>query len=465
MDKTFLKVTYLSIFLSTFFYLIYLTIEGSLSDIVYDIYSKPLYAYSILLFILSSIFLYIIVCKNKTYTPSIILYLSFLAVPLFGSIGHRIHVDLFGYSFYGVISFEFPVFVWSVGTTALFAGILFSQLFTRLPKRNLTHLWDFKRTSFLLWLFLFVSLTCTVIALFRIGYIPVLHSGIDAVRINYPDVAGRYPYKFSRLFIITSLLSMVLFFLNNHNKLFLYVFLLSLFGLSIYGQRMMVFLPIFSFLLIYVKFHKPNIVRFIIMGFFFCCLVIIFLIAQEYRGGHLHNGVKVRENILLPLFAEWSSYSHVTNEIRRGEHYLKEDIFLGPLTMIFPRQIWALFGIDKDSVIKEHSALYYYGEQFDDELGIRITPIGEAYASYGIFYGVCLQMFIFGVIFGVLEKMYLNLNKLDSRLCILCFLISLFMFLPISTLKIYLDRGVYFGSILLLCMLVGTNRCFSRTPE
>ena len=115
MHKIFLKLSSILIFIQIILFLVYLILEGSLGNIIYNIHSEPLYRYSILLFAFSFALMCITVYKNKTFTPSCILFISFLAVPLIGPLSYRVHVDLYGVSSHGLISFAYPVFVWSAG--------------------------------------------------------------------------------------------------------------------------------------------------------------------------------------------------------------------------------------------------------------------------------------------------------------------------------------------------------------
>jgi len=119
----------------------------------------------------------------------------------------------------------------------------------------------------------------------------------------------------------------------------------------------------------------------------------------------------------------------------------------------------AVFDVDKNDVMHKYGAAWVFGNYLGQEgWGIRIGTIGEAYAGYGVYYGVCLQMFLFGIIFGVLERIYLNLNKKDARLGFVCFLMSLFMYLPLSTLVVTTTNLLFFGFFFILYQIIGTNQ-------
>ncbi len=451
--RIFLRPGHVIVYMTILAGLIYLIINGLLGDLILMLYSNTLLAYSVLFFTLSFAFLCIVLYRRRQYTPSMLLFIFFLAVPIFGYFSYVIFIDTHGTFFGKILSFDFPIFVWSVGMAAFFAGILLPHLFLRWPKRNLINVWNLGHISFILWFFLGISVIASIIAIVKIGYLPMLKSGINEVRGNYDSIAGRYPAKISRLFTITSPLAIILFFLKN-KKIYLLVLLVSSLGSMMYGQRMYLVWAISFLCLIYFKFNKPKMRQIFMLGCVGICFVVLLILASEFRAGRLDENATLRENISFPLFSEYSYYALVTDEIRLSGEFLEEDIFLGTLVRILPRQIWALIGIDKEFVMAKYSAVHYFGEQFSDDMGTRITPIGEAYAGYGVI-GVLVLMSIVGIVFGTLEKVYLNLNKLDVRLTVICFLLTLLISLPTATLSAIVDPFVFYGGILFICQLIG----------
>lgn len=464
-DFQLFKLTGLVIYVSGVLFLAYLVLSESVADVIFSISAVPWLGYSILLFILSFVFLALSLYKNRTYTPSIFLFAFFLIVPIIGHISYQIFIDLHGDFFGKQVSLEYPLFVWSVGTAVFFAGVLLPHLFPSLPRRNVMATWDAPRAMFLLWLFLGISLTASLVVVAKIGYLPIFHSGIDEVRESYEQIAGRFTSKFSRLFVIASLLAAVMLFLSKYKKTCLIFYFMSLLGSALYGERMYLFWALIFFFLIYLKFHKPTKRQVLIFMVLACSLLALFVIIAENRAGRLDEGVTLKESIILPLFSEYSYYAYVVDEISESGRYLKGDIFWGALVLIFPRQIWALFDIDKDYVMQKYSAVHFFGKWFNDRYGTRITPIGEAYAGYGLLAGVCFQMFAFGLIFGVLERVYLKLSKENIWLGFVCFLISLFMWLPLATLNAIVDPMIYFGSILLVCQMVAAKKVLIAREE
>jgi oligosaccharide repeat unit polymerase len=443
--------------------LVILIISGVLNDVVQIIYAEKLLRYSILFVVLSFVCLCIVVYKNNQYTPSILLFAIFLAVPILGYFSYEIFIDLHGTFFGQLLTFDFPFFVWSLGMFVFFAGTLFSHFLFRFRNRKVHSAWSLTRLSFLLWLILGISTIAAVVVIARIGYLPILESGISVVRGNYEDIAGRYPTKLARLFIVASLFASTLFFLTKKRR-YLIVLLLTSVGLTLYGERLYLFWAIIFHCLIYLKFHKPRIrqlVGYAVLGF---CFVALLLVFAERRAGRLDGDISLKEHIALPIFSEYSYYAYVVNDVSISGEFLEEDIFLNALVRLFPRQIWSFIGVDKDFVMQNYSAIRYFGEQFREHMGVRITPVGEAYAGYGIA-GVVVQMLLLGIVFGVLEGAYMSLDKLDVRQCLVSFLLTLFMWIPIATLSVIVDPFIFYGEIIFVCILLGKRKVFDVVKD
>ena len=184
------------------------------------IYTKPLYRYAFLLFAFSLILFIIILNKIKTfYSPSFIFLLMLLAPPIIGPIGYKVFTELYGHELNLDRYFDFATFIWAVGTTSFFIGMFCSHFLLPLPKPKWLVLWDTKRAGFLMCMTLGLSIAFTVIALYRIGYIPVLHQNIDSERGSYEAIVGSKILKLSTLAIISGIMSWMLVFLT-HKKIF-----------------------------------------------------------------------------------------------------------------------------------------------------------------------------------------------------------------------------------------------------
>jgi oligosaccharide repeat unit polymerase len=457
MTKRHLIPVLASAYIVTILSLVLLLFEQSWLDVVL---SEPLYGYSIILFFLSSVFVLIIIHKSGFLSPSIFLLIIFLLCPWVGSENFREFVARFG-DFYGtpMPSFAFPTFVWSIGTVSFFAGVLLAFLFIPGLNRNLMALWDRKRMQLLFYLTLALSLIATIIAIGRIGYIPLLVGDITGERVDYVEIVGAFIYRFSGLWLIAGLMASILFFFEKRKSRYLYLLIVIASGLGkmVYGQRTGLIVIGVIFVLMYLKFVRPKMSHVLLIGVTASVLVFLLMRQGEFKEGHYSSDQSLKKTIVRNSFHEWRYYSTVVDETKATEEYLGWQIFLGPLISLVPRQVCALFGYDKNEVIRQYSAVFYYGRMFDDPYGIRLTPIGEAFAGYGV-RGVILLLFILGIFFGAFEKFYFSLKRQDARLFVICYLFSMMIYLPIATILNLFAPLIQTGLVVFVYYYFGTRK-------
>jgi hypothetical protein len=188
-----------------------------------------------------------------------------------------------------------------------------------------------------------------------------------------------------------------------------------------------VVLVLFAFGLMFVKASKASLSRLLLLAAVVLPLFYGLMILGEYRGGLDVSRWTALERIEAVTLSEWKEYSVVVDETRTGS--IGWRTFVGPFFTLIPGPIFTLLGSNKSDLITRYSAVFHYGREFDVPMGMRIGPIGEGFAAYG-FVGVFLQMVVLGVFFGVFEKRYVGLEKDDARLCVVCYFLSLMLFLP-----------------------------------
>lgn len=426
------------------------------------LFVKSTYGYSILILIAAFIVALLIVRKRQRIPPSFFLYFMFCAFVILGPIGARIYRNYFGlYHGKYPLTSEYPVFLWSIGTFMLMLGVLVSGSF-RMPLRNIyITRWSSSLVTFLLWAMFAIALLGTIYAISKIGYIPVLKGNVDVARADYGRVTGELPIKMWRLWLIVAIYSSLSIYLKQNRKLFVGVTITSLFMLFLFAQRNYMFVGIAVFILIYYKFNKFKIVHLL----YIVSMFIAFVFYAEVRHGRSFNKIPLQDIVMMNSAREWREYSIVVNDIRKSRQFYGKDIYIGALAPILPKQIWFAFGVDKEEITRKFGANFIFGRQFGDLIGIRIGTIGEAYAGYGLLFGVCLQMILFGLIIGMLERFYSKLSPLDSRLPIVCFFLALLLLLPITTLYVTTSYGVFYGFILLIFIILGSYRSDSASNK
>jgi len=436
MGKRYLMPISVLLYTTTCLSVVYLLLHPPMLNFIF---SETLYVYSILLFLLSIIFELIIIYKGRLLTPSLFLLMIFVSFPLLGSLGFKRIFETYS-SFEGrqLPSFAFPTFVWSFGTFCFFGGVLLSYFLLARLKFNYIALWNRKRMLLLLILSLLLSTLVTIISLYKIGYIPLIRGDHLNERLNYGKIIGRFILRFD-LWVVVGLLSSMLFVLKKNKKRYIYLFLtiISALGTAVYGQRMQLVIILFILGLMYFKFTKVKKSQVLLIGISFYLILYILMLQTRHRAGDNLSDISYLpsiETVIINAYPEWRYYSIVVNEAKSSSNYLGWQILSGPFIIFIPRPIFTFLGSDKNACIREYSAVYYYGKEFNMPYGIRITPIGEAFAAFGIG-GVFFYMLFYGIFFGVFEKIYIALRKPDARLFIICYLLSLMMFLPMSTIN------------------------------
>lgn len=442
----------MAVYLFVFLTIVTVIFDGAVVNVFI---AEPLYGASALLFLFTFLLVLWIARKSTAIPPSAALFMFFLAGPIFGPPGLRVFEKLFGDLSNVNIALAFPLFVWALGMATLMVGILVAHFIFKGPKRNRLVLWDEQRASLLLWGIMALAAIFTVFVLFRLGYVPILHSNIDAVRGSFHKIVGEYPLKFSRLWLVAVPLAVTFAAVKTNRKVYLVLTAICCLLLMIYGQRIYAFVAIATAVLLSLKMQKVRIRHLATFGL---GLVVLSLLYAEFRGGRSFKELSTSELVVMNIFREWREYTFVVNEVRESGDFYGEQFFTGALLPILPKQVWAVVGVDKNKLMTEKSAVYVLGRQFGDELGIRIGTIGEAYTSFGLFYGVCLQLFAFGLLFGWLEVAYLRLDKRDARLALVCFGLALLLFLPIATLIATLSTAVFFGFFLLMFHFAATYK-------
>lgn len=385
-------------------------------------------------------------------TPSLLLWLFFLVFALLGPPGARIYLKTFGlyHGRYDIIS-DYPLFVWTVGSAALLVGVLLVHLLVPIRIKTLIA-WDRKRSAWALWLVAVVAAASTAYVLAKIGYLPIFKGNIGAERGLYDRVAGEYVLKFSRLWFIAAPVSGMFLFLGRGRLIPAALMLASVLALMVYGQRIFAVIGLISIALLYAKF-RPIKPRWIAYG---AALGVALLLMAEWRGGS-HQNMPLSDLVVMNAAREWKEYAIIVNRLHSNEQFYGEKLFVGALAPLLPKQVWELFDVDKQDLVHKFGANFVFGAEFHDPIGIRIGTIGEAYAGYGLYWGVCLQLFLYGLIFGLLEKTYFRLHPADARLVFISFLMALLLILPINTLYVTTAFFTFFGFFHLLTFFVGRN--------
>lgn len=414
---------------------------------------------SVLLAGLSAVLAYAKRVVPSFLSPSSYLLAFFLAVPVLGAANYRQALNQ------GAIpsgrelpDSPVPTLVWCVGTAAFFLGVFLSRLRRRTTTKIRRWLWVRGRALGLLAISVTLGLAGTAVALRQIGYVPLLRFDVMDDRSAYLETVGAFAARFSGEFwLVPCLLFTTLFEGEGRTRRYAYLVgaVLSALGTLVYAQRSGVFLAAAAASLVHLKHRRVGIKHALGLAGAAAAAVYLLMIQAEYRGG-FYSDRAVRERVVGHAFSEWQDYSLAMDEIQSARVSGDWRILVGPFFTLVPRQGFALLGYDKMELVREYSAVYHFGREFGMEYGIRIGPIGEAFAAGG-FTGLLAIMGSLGLVFGTLESTYLRLEAGDGRVVGVSYLLALMLYLPLSTLLSLLGPLLHTGVWVLLFQWIGTQ--------
>lgn len=428
-----------------------------LPEVIGLIFSRPMLPFSALFMCISALIAGLLARKHYygIARPSCYVIGLFLIAPPLGHLAYLVFIKVYGKYMGTEVDFDYPVYLWYLGCTLFSLGIIFSGFLSRYKRQAMLYRWDVFRLRKTLMVFILISAAFTVLSISEIGYIPILRGNIDVERISYGAVVGDYTLKFSRLWLIASILSTHLYFLEKTKKAYVLLLGVCIFLLGLYGQRYYAAIAGAYFFLIYLKHKRPK-VKSLTLAALIMLILYCGVVPLRKGEGPEFKGLSIAEKAVFIAFGEWREYSYVINDFHRvpGKKLLKEDIFIGVLAALLPKEVWSLFGFDKDKLL-EYNAAFYFDDYFNHYGGggIRIGIIGECYAGFGV-PGVIFIMVFLGFVLGYLENRYLALDREDPKQAVICFILSMLMFLPWSTFINFTSTGVFFGSFVVVSMLL-----------
>lgn len=444
-----------TILLSTFIGLTIISVSYNIS------YNAYLWASIFAAISIGIIFFLKVMYRDYLLTPSTYIIFLFLIVPVIGIQGYHVYINIYHmYMGFGKkLTFERPLFVWYLGSMVFAIAVAITHKF--FGKKSITSKlsWDYKKLKVLLIIFVCISASTSLLAIYKLGYIPILRGVIEDERFDYSIIIGENIVKSSRLWIIVFIISSTIYFREKKKKIYLLLMALSCFFVTMYGQRQLLFILLCYFFWDYQKFYE--LYKKIKLSYILVVAVLVdllFLAISTVRRGHLAkvDALALVDKLLISTFAEWKEFSYVVNNFVNHWQFLKWKIFTGVFATLIPKEVFSLFGYDK-SKLYDMNASTYFGDYFGHYAGIRIGVIGEAFAGVGIS-GMVLIIAGLGIMFAYFEKKYIVLDKDNPWLMLIIFSIAVMMILPILSFVNITDFIKFYGFFILLCVFFGTKR-------
>lgn len=448
--RSFFIMIFISAIFAGMLCLVFTSAEGVNISPRFDMY----FIFGIIFTVVSLLILSAIYSRYKVAmtTPSFFIIGLFLIIPVIGYIGRglflKIYGDVWGYK----LDFSFPFYLWTLGTMVFSSAVLTSDILLKRKWERSPYCWDTSRLKIIMILFIFIAALSTLLALYKIGYIPLFKGNIDVTRFTYDAEIGEYRIKFSRLWLIVYIIAVHLYFIEKR-RFYIFIIVASTVLLLVYGNRTYALIPTVYLFLAYLKYKKSIKIRNLVLVVLIA--IMLFYSINQIRGSEAEEYKKVTltERVIFVTFGEWREFSYVMNDFNKSKSvFLKEKIFIGVLAPIFPKQFWMLLGLDKDELLANNAA-YYFGYYFGHYAGIRVGVIGECFVGFGI-PGVILIMFVVGMLFSFCERRYISFSLDEPRFMMTCFVLAIFMFLPLLTFINITTTVIFFGFFIFLCMIL-----------
>jgi len=406
------------------------------------------------------------------YLPSFYLFLFFSIVPLFGIKSYQIYSKLYP-DYLGVqLDMKQPLDFWLQGTFFIMFGIYLTHFFKNFTENikknakcktiNYTS-WNWNRLNIILFIICCISFIFTVYVVVNIGYIPILKGNIAIERFSYRSTVGDWPMKLARLWLLVYLLSFIklIYNIKSNKKIFirknllLIILLFLSAGLDgIYGDRFHHFVMFFfSIIIINKVLKKIRLFHFVI--FILIAILMANVVSNIRNKGLRHIEISFLDKVLFQTFSEYQSFAYLIQEYPMT-YFAHGKAFLGTLAPVFPKQIWKAFNVNKDDMYHKNSASEM-SRIYGHYAGIRVGILGEGFLNFGYF-GIIITSFFVGILFGILENIYVNSQNLSLKEFIITFSLSILMFLPLAQTNVLMSMFVYYMYFILICIFFSNKK-------
>ena len=220
---------------------------------------------------------------------------------------------------------------------------------------------------------------------------------------------------------------------------------------NIYGDRFHLFVMFFFSIIMINKivgrFKLSYFIGLFFIGLFSSTIISVFRITASLATDKMN----IFENIVFSAFGEWREFAYTLKNFPAVD-FLHGKTFVSVVAPMFPKQVWAVFGIDKSELLGYTSAAVMR-RIFGHYAGIRIGIAGEGFINFG-YLGVAFVSLATGVIFGILENIFLSLKKFDIKEIFFVFILAMMLFLPAAQTDVITTYFFFYCYFLIACAIV-----------
>jgi len=320
--------------------------------------------------------------------------------------------------------------------------------------------WNWSRLSIVTYLLFLLAAVGTVVAVRRIGYIPILAGDPESLRVEFPSIGGIW-YRFSMLGVVVALLVGIQVCARRAQAALWTTGLASLAMVSLYGPRFFVALPLGATLLLWGQVRSPIRLRLVTVAVLLgvpLLSLLYFVRQQDWTPLAALGPVGL---ILYGTLGEFRdlgwALQHYSDPAR-----LLHGATLGSLIVpLLPRFAWTLLGIDKDAIFARNSATIL-ADEMGRETGQRVGLYGECYMNFG-WAGAIGGALLYGLLLGYLDRQFRRVRGAEGVAGVLIALAAAAtIFAQIGQLNMFTATVTAFGYPLLLVTLVAARRTRSQ---
>ncbi len=352
-------------------------------------------------------------------------------------------------------------FVAACTMLALCAAVLTQRILGRFEDRPLAALsWDWPRLGAMTYVLFALAAVGTLVAIRRIGYIPILAGDPTSARVDFPAIGGIW-YRLSMLGGVVALLVAAQGAARRATVPLYLIGFASLCLVGLYGPRFFVALPLGVSLLLWDRFRAAISIR---------RVVLVVLVAAPLLGvlGHWRQRDQ-SATLLNPLgvllygaLGEFRDIGWALDYYSLGDRFL-HGITLGSLVVpLLPSPMWSVLGIDKAAIYSQNSASIL-ADAMGQTTGQRIGAYGEFFMNFG-WAGTVIGALLYGALLAYLDDRFRRVDRGDVWGVFLGLAIATTIFAQVGQLNMFTSTLTGLGYPMAFVVFVAGRRMRAASP-
>ena len=390
--------------------------------------------------------------------------LSLSSVP-FLTAGFGLAMTVFGSGNYWAATQLYPAYRAEVERAAYFVAVctcisliavatVARHLRRQKRTQNTVLVWDWLRLRLVTYLVFVVALVGTVIALQKIGYVPLFTGDPANTRIEFPVLGGIW-YRLSMLGVVAAILVGVLAAARQATPALYGVGLASLTLVGVYGPRFFVVLPLGVAVLLWTRLrHRLSLGR--IAAAAICVLGVVALAGYWRERDASASLLGPIGLVMYFIFVEFRELAWALEHYGAGDQLLAGASFGSAIVPLMPSVLWNVVGIDK-AAIYGHSSAAILADEMGTYSGQRIGAYGEFFINFG-WTGAIVGAALYGVLVAYLDHRFRGVNSDSVRGVFLALTVAAAVFAQIGQLDVFTTTLTGVGYPLALIALLAARR-------